>query len=47
MDAPSPTWDILCYIAGAVSIVGPLLIIYFYFKTVSRRLKEFKERSAE
>jgi len=47
MDAPSSTWDIFCYIAGAVSIAGPLAIIYFYFKTASRRLKEFKQRSGE
>lgn len=47
MDVPSSTWDIFCYIAGAVSIVGPLCIIYFYIRTVRKRLKEFKERTAE
>ena len=47
MNAPSSTWDIFCYIAGAAAIVGPLVIIYFYFKTVKRRLKEFEERNTE
>jgi hypothetical protein len=39
----STAWDTLCYIAGAVSIVGPLLIIWFYVRTVRRRLKKFNE----
>ena len=47
MDAPSSTWDIFCYIAGAVSIAGPLLIIYFYVRAVRRRLGEFKEKAGQ
>lgn len=39
----SNAWDVLCYIAGAVSIAGPLAIIYFYVRTVRRRLKQFNE----
>ncbi len=40
---PSSTWDIFCYIAGAISIVGPLAIIYYYVRAVRKRLKEFNE----
>jgi len=47
MDTPSTTWDLFCYIAGAISIAGPLGIIYFYFRTVRRRLKDFKERTSQ
>ena len=47
MDAPSSTWDIFCYIAGAVSIAGPIAIIYFYFRTVRQRLREFKEKTGQ
>ena len=47
MDAPSSTWDIFCYIAGAISIAGPLIIIYFDLRTVRKRMQEFKERSAQ
>jgi hypothetical protein len=39
---PSKIWDTLCYVAGGVAIAGPLFIIYYYFRTVRRRLKEFR-----
>ena len=39
----STAWDTLCYIAGAVSIVGPIAIIWFYVRTVRQRLKKFNE----
>ena len=38
---PGKIWDTLCYLAGAVAIAGPLFIIYYYFRTVRQRLKEF------
>ena len=44
---PSTVWDTLCYIAGAVAIVGPLIIIYYYFRTVKRRLEEFNKRQQQ
>jgi hypothetical protein len=40
---PTRVWNVLCYIAGAVAIVGPLFIVYYYFRAVSRRLREFNK----
>jgi hypothetical protein len=40
---PGNVWSTLCYIAGAISIVGPLFLIYFYFQTVRKRLREFNK----
>jgi hypothetical protein len=38
-------WDVLCYIAGAIAIVGPLFIVYYYFRAVRRRLREFNKQA--
>jgi len=40
---PAKTWDVLCYIAGAVAIAGPLFIVYYYFRAVRKRLREFNK----
>jgi hypothetical protein len=44
---PGTVWDTLCYIAGAVAVVGPLFIVYYYFRTVRRRLREFEHRQRQ
>lgn len=38
-------WDVLCYLAGAVAIIGPLFIVYYYFRAVRRRLRELDKRT--
>ncbi len=37
-------WDILCYLMGAVCIIGPLALILWYFSAAKARLKEFHKR---
>ena len=38
-------WDVLCYVAGAVAMIGPMFIVYFYFRAVRRRLREFHKQT--
>ena len=42
---PGQIWNVLCYIAGAIAIIGPLGIIYFYVRTVRRRLDQFNKQA--
>lgn len=34
-------WGVFCYIFGAIAIVGPLILIYWYWKAASQKLREF------
>jgi hypothetical protein len=42
---PTNVWNVLCYIAGGVAMVGPFFIVYYYFRAVRRRLREFNQRA--
>jgi hypothetical protein len=37
-------WDILCYVMGAVCIIGPLALILWYFSAAKARLKDFHNK---
>jgi hypothetical protein len=37
-------WDVMCYIMGAVSIIGPICLIFWYTSAAKKRLKEFHNR---
>ena len=37
-------WDVLCYIMGAVSIIGPICLIFWYAGAAKKRLDDFKKK---
>lgn len=32
-------WDIACYIAGAVSIIGPVGLVFWYYKAAKKQIR--------
>jgi len=37
-------WDIGCYIAGVICVVGPLLLIVWYFDAAKKQVKRLHEK---
>jgi hypothetical protein len=38
---PGEIWYTCSVIAGAISIIGPLFLVYSYVRTVTKRIKDF------
>lgn len=38
-------WDLGCNIAGAVAVIGPILLIYWYVTEVKRKIKKLNKKS--
>ena len=33
-------WDVMCYIMGAISIIGPIALIFWYVQGAKAQLKK-------
>jgi len=40
-------WDLSCYIMGAVAIVGPCTIAWWFFKASRKQFRDLNEASKE
>lgn len=38
-------WNAMCYIMGAISIIGPVCLIFWYFSAAKKRLQDFNSKS--
>ncbi len=34
-------WGVLCYFFGGIAVVGPLCLIYWYWRAASKKFREF------
>jgi len=37
-------WNVFCYIFGAISIIGPICLIFWYGSAAKKRLQDFNSR---
>lgn len=37
-------WDIACYIFGAICIIGPICIVFWYFSAAKEQLRKLHEK---
>jgi len=37
-------WDICCYIFGAIAIVGPFCIVFWYVRAAKQRFKDMEQK---
>jgi 4-amino-4-deoxy-L-arabinose transferase-like glycosyltransferase len=40
-------WGVMTYIFGAICIVGPFLLMYWYAKAARKKFKDFNAAAAE
>lgn len=40
-------WGVFTYIFGAIAIIGPLCVAYWYWKAARRKFRDFKREAAE
>ena len=40
-------WNVLNYIFGAISILGPILLIFWYIKAVRVRMSDFNKKKED
>jgi len=38
-------WDVACYIAGAICIIGPIGLIFWYFGAAKQQVKRLHENN--
>lgn len=39
-------WDLLCVIAGVIAIVGPIILVGWFFREAKRKIEKLENNSS-
>jgi hypothetical protein len=39
-------WDLLCVVAGVVAIVGPIILVGWFFKEAKKKIEKLENNSS-